>query len=316
MDSDKNTTWFALIVIITLASYGLYSETRKSLTETNVELQQAQEEIAKLIEEGEETIVSQKEIIALQEDELIAAEEREGVLEGALEEMREDSVSSPAGGSISGLLSDFAPSVARLVCLSNSTTESLQQGSGVLYKGNSSISNLSQYYVQTSLHVVETEDGSTSQCAIAVYPDPNNTSDYIVYKSRGHKVYDNDVDIAFLDIELNENNKRAGTFDELDKYSRDARSTKLCSVVSIGDNISVLGYPDIGGDSLTVTDGIVSGFETREGVRYIKVSAKIDRGNSGGLAIKDSGCVLGIPTFVQSQIESLGRILDLYDLLN
>ena len=39
---------------------------------------------------------------------------------------------------------------------------------------------------------------------------------------------------------------------------------------------------------------------------------KIEHGNSGGIAIKDSGCVLGIPTFVQSgTVESIGRILDL-----
>ena len=73
MEGDKNTIWFALIVIITLASYGLYSETRKSLIETNVELQRAQEEIANLIEESEETIISQKEIIAQQEEDLVAA---------------------------------------------------------------------------------------------------------------------------------------------------------------------------------------------------------------------------------------------------
>ncbi|KKS24033.1 MAG: hypothetical protein UU82_C0013G0001, partial [Candidatus Nomurabacteria bacterium GW2011_GWC2_41_8] len=67
------------------------------------------------------------------------------------------------------------------------------------------------------------------------------------------------------------------------------------------------------GNSLTVTDGIVSGVETdNNGVHYYKTSAKIDHGNSGGIAIEDSGCVIGIPTFVQQgELESIGRILDL-----
>lgn len=315
METDKNTIWFALVVVVTLASYGLYSETRKSLVETNVELQKAQEEIERLIENSEETISNQREVIAQQEEDLVAAEEREDFLEGALDEIKEDSVSSSSKASVSGLLRDFAPSVVRLVCLANSTSQGLQQGSGVLYKGNSSIGNLSEYYIQTSLHVVETGDGSTSQCVVALYPDPNQGDEYIVYRTRGYKIYDGNVDLAFLDVELNEGHTREGTFSDLDRYARDASTTKLCSSVGIGDNVSVLGYPDIGGDSLTVTDGIISGFEFRSGVRYIKVSAKIDRGNSGGLAIKDSGCVLGVPTFVQSQIESLGRVLDLYNLL-
>jgi hypothetical protein len=70
-----------------------------------------------------------------------------------------------------------------------------------------------------------------------------------------------------------------------------------------------LGYPTIGSSgSITVTEGIVSGIEGD----YYVTSAKIDHGNSGGVAIltKDD-CYLGIPTFVKNNggFESLGRIL-------
>ena len=59
------------------------------------------------------------------------------------------------------------------------------------------------------------------------------------------------------------------------------------------------------------------GFEFDSGSRYIKTSAKIEHGSSGGVAIKDSGCVVGIPTFVeQGSVESIGRILDLHYLFN
>jgi len=61
---------------------------------------------------------------------------------------------------------------------------------------------------------------------------------------------------------------------------------------------------------LTVTDGIVSGIEyTAYGAVY-KTSAKIDRGNSGGLAIdNNSKCGIGIPTWATSgAFDGLGYI--------
>ncbi|MEX2029245.1 MAG: hypothetical protein WD963_02060 [Candidatus Paceibacterota bacterium] len=86
------------------------------------------------------------------------------------------------------------------------------------------------------------------------------------------------------------------------------QNIKLCSGAELGDRLLILGYPGIGSVvGLTVTEGIVSGFDEN----YYITSAKIDKGNSGGAAIsvKDN-CYLGIPTAsVVGQIESLGRIL-------
>lgn len=77
----------------------------------------------------------------------------------------------------------------------------------------------------------------------------------------------------------------------------------------LGDEVLILGYPGIGADSLTVTEGIISGVD----YPYFTTSAKIDNGNSGGAAVLiDDDCLLGIPTgSVVGEIESLGRILDL-----
>lgn len=77
----------------------------------------------------------------------------------------------------------------------------------------------------------------------------------------------------------------------------------------LGDEVLILGYPGIGADSLTVTEGIISGVD----YPYFTTSAKIDHGNSGGAAILvEDDCLLGIPTgSVVGEIESLGRILDL-----
>ncbi|MFN2146366.1 MAG: serine protease, partial [Anaerolineales bacterium] len=65
------------------------------------------------------------------------------------------------------------------------------------------------------------------------------------------------------------------------------------------DSITILGYPGIGGDTITLTRGEVSGFtsEANRGDRaFIKTSGTIAGGNSGGLAADSSGYLIGIPT--------------------
>ena len=86
---------------------------------------------------------------------------------------------------------------------------------------------------------------------------------------------------------------------------------RFCSLTpSIGDEVISIGYPSIGsvGD-ITATDGIISGFESS----YFITSAKIEKGNSGGIVVllKDN-CLLGVSTFVQlGTLESLARILNI-----
>lgn len=79
--------------------------------------------------------------------------------------------------------------------------------------------------------------------------------------------------------------------------------------IHIGDGVTIFGYPTFGGESLTVTDGIISGvLQTSWGPVY-KTSAKFDKGVSGGLAVKDDDqCVIGIPTAKKRSIEDFGNI--------
>lgn len=72
-------------------------------------------------------------------------------------------------------------------------------------------------------------------------------------------------------------------------------------VMSLGDSIVIIGYPGIGGDTITLTRGEVSGFTSEEpyGNRaYIKTSATIAGGNSGGLAANTEGEIIGVPSAV------------------
>lgn len=73
--------------------------------------------------------------------------------------------------------------------------------------------------------------------------------------------------------------------------------------LSLGESINILGYPGIGGDTITLTRGEVSGFtaEAAYGNRaFIKTSGTIAGGNSGGLAVNDKGELIGVPTAVGS----------------
>ncbi len=69
--------------------------------------------------------------------------------------------------------------------------------------------------------------------------------------------------------------------------------------LNLGDSLTILGYPGIGGATVTLTRGDVSGFTSQPdyGQRaFIKTSATIAGGNSGGLAVDSGGSLIGIPT--------------------
>jgi len=82
--------------------------------------------------------------------------------------------------------------------------------------------------------------------------------------------------------------------------------------VQIGDRLRILGYPGIGGETITLTEGAVSGFTLERGVAgraWIKTDATIAGGNSGGLGADAEGHLIGIPTIVTSGSES-GQTVD------
>jgi S1-C subfamily serine protease len=70
--------------------------------------------------------------------------------------------------------------------------------------------------------------------------------------------------------------------------------------LELGNTIAILGYPGIGGETVTFTSGSVAGFTREEGIDtrrgWIKTDATIAGGNSGGTAVNHSGKLIGIPT--------------------
>lgn len=312
---QKNNPMIIGFVLLLLV-FGFYVYT------TNIKLEKTQSELIGLKESANAAIEAQKELIeqqgediANQKDELEKSKKEGASLRAALSQVQtaqENAVSST--GLDRDLIETIASSVVRIACRTDSYSGGIQQGSGMLLKTSSG-----EYRVRTNLHVINTSDGSKSYCITAVYPDYRTPSNFLVYESTGYKFYNENLDIAYLTLEAIPPSEvsSAGTLAQLNNYARREGGNDICSNVDIGDHLSVFGYPGIGGDTLTITDGIVSGFEFEYGTRYIKTSAKIDHGNSGGVAVKDSGCVVGIPTFVQTgSVESIGRIMDLNYLFN
>lgn len=70
--------------------------------------------------------------------------------------------------------------------------------------------------------------------------------------------------------------------------------------LDLGDQLSIFGYPGIGGETVTYTSGNVSGFSSEKTVRspraWIKTDATISGGNSGGTAVNKDGYLVGVPT--------------------
>jgi serine protease Do len=72
--------------------------------------------------------------------------------------------------------------------------------------------------------------------------------------------------------------------------------------VHIGDHLNIFGYPGVGKDTITYTEGSVAGFtsETPPGERaWIKTAVNVAHGNSGGLVANDQNEIIGVPTWVE-----------------
>ncbi len=111
-------------------------------------------------------------------------------------------------------------------------------------------------------------------------------------------------DVALLRMDSTDVNGANVDFDFYLPYENTA-------VNEIGDKITAIGYPDIGGKTITYTSGSVSGFVNEYGVSYMKTDADISFGNSGGTAVDAEGNFIGVPTYIVGSYstEVLGYLL-------
>ncbi len=76
-------------------------------------------------------------------------------------------------------------------------------------------------------------------------------------------------------------------------------------IVGIWAHVIVYGYPGIGWDNISRTEGNVAGYEDP----FYKIDGAIDHGNSGGGAFNASGELLGVPSQVKSDNAVIGYMI-------
>lgn len=84
------------------------------------------------------------------------------------------------------------------------------------------------------------------------------------------------------------------------------------SDVKMGQRLFVLGYPDVGGGGLTLSEGEVEGWTGEDGAQgrdFIKTDASITHGNSGGPVVDDQGRLVGIASAFRTKVAANGNII-------
>ncbi len=218
---------------------------------------------------------------------------------------------------------DIVPTIVQVRCYDGVSDYATKGGTGFYY------SNGKNYFVDTNAHVVLADDGKFYGCEI-YFPFDNGEFYKSVYLSTKAWVYHNKesivdgktikgIDYAVLNItdpykvygsEENSSNNSYPLPPTDKDFFKSINKTCIPDTIQLGDKVYVLGYPAVGKESLTITEGIVSGFLGDEN-QWIKISATINPGNSGGVAISsDNGCMFGIPTLISSDIGGgIGRLL-------
>jgi len=90
--------------------------------------------------------------------------------------------------------------------------------------------------------------------------------------------------------------------------SRMLRPIPMRTTAKVGEEIFVIGFPNIGGSSITISKGVVSGFTKDSGISWIKTDASVSGGNSGGAAVNEKGELVGVPTMASAGED--GEIVD------
>lgn len=146
--------------------------------------------------------------------------------------------------------------------------------------------------ILTNAHVV-TRDATCNFTRVGVAVTDNDDSAPELRYEAGLVALDPLLDLAVLKVTapIDPAQPLPETFTALTMGDSDA--------LDIGDPLGVWGYPEIGGETITLTNGTVSGFTAQAGIgdrALIKTDATIAGGNSGGAAVDAAGNLVGIPT--------------------
>lgn len=190
------------------------------------------------------------------------------------EDFRLSGLHAPFG--VEGLL----PAVVQVICVDGSAEQKYYAGSGTVIDKSG--------LILTNHHVLVNDAGKMIRlCGIGVSGDLTKPPK-ISYLARA-EASDADGDLALLKIfERLDGSEVGGDFAALDVSG----ASTLAGAMKIGDPVYIGGYPSVGADTLTMTQGVVAG---RVGDDLIKTSAYLDSGASGGAAFDSRGRFIGVP---------------------
>jgi hypothetical protein len=178
--------------------------------------------------------------------------------------------------------------------------------------GSGTVMEAHKGYILTNYHVLGDEErgelyNEAGEAIVGVMP--TNLRGAPILKYRANVVAgDPELDLALLRITGLVGTARRELPENLGLTAiEQANSDELM----IGDPLYVLGYPNLGGNTLTMSQGLVSGFldeDNNEVFEWIKTDAEVNHGNSGGLATNANWEFIGVPTAGVADVESAGKI--------
>lgn len=177
-------------------------------------------------------------------------------------------------------ITDLAHAVVQIVSFVDDRPDAL--GSGTIISPDG--------LILTNAHVVYPEAGTLDRLEIGI-TDASDTPPEATFLAEVAAA-DGALDLAVLRItERIDGGEIGDDFPYVELGESDA--------LEIGDALRILGYPGIGGETITLTSGQVSGFVSEAGLgqrAWVKTDATIAGGNSGGMAANDEGQLVAVPT--------------------
>jgi len=185
---------------------------------------------------------------------------------------------------------------------------------GQVFRGSGTIID-PQGIILTNKHILLDNNGQIIfNCRIGFINNFNQEASFFT-KNKPNKAvvkyYTNskNLDLALLYLE----SSRSIPYPFVDITKIDANQTNL------GEEIKIVGYPLLGGDTITYTQGVFSGFGSIKNntQNYLKTTTPIEHGNSGGAVFNAQNQFLGVPTMVvKGSLFSLSYFLSVNSVRN
>jgi len=150
-------------------------------------------------------------------------------------------------------------------------------------------------HVLTNVHVIE----SRSECRvrkIEIWRSKSTEEVPFLDFSAEVVAQDSEVDLALLQLS------------PISSSTTPLSPVRINKNTKIGESLTIVGYPAIGGESITLSVGIIAGYSKIDNVTWIKTDATISGGSSGGGAFNRLGELVAVPTMASQSTD--GQVVD------